>query len=142
MTRSVNRSHCRHAGLMACLLLSFSAQAATYLKADATGTGDGSSWTNACTTFAAAFTAAQNGDNIIYAARGVYTIAATPTATDGFRLYGGFRGDETGTPEEMLAARDTEQYQTIFTSDKGTRNFQWVHDGPGAAGSFTHGFFL
>ncbi len=137
MTRSVNRSHCRHAGLMACLLLPFSAQAATYLKADATGTGDGSNWTNACTTFAAAFSAAKAGDNIIYAARGVYTIAATPTATDGFRLYGGFRGDETGTPEEMLAARDTEQYQTIFTSDKGTRNFQWVHVGPGAAGSFT-----
>lgn len=100
-----------------------------YLKADATGTGDGSSWANACTDIASAVgkLATESDDRqVIYAAQGVYVVSATITALKNFELYGGFKGDETGTEEEMLAARDWDVYQTIFTGDKGG-NDTWVH---------------
>lgn len=100
-----------------------------YLKVDATGDGSGDSWANACTDIATAVGKLETGSDerqIIYAAQGVYVVNATITAVKNFELYGGFKGDETGTEEEMLAARDWDEYQTIFTGDKGGDDM-WVH---------------
>lgn len=100
-----------------------------YLKADATGDGSGQNWANACTDIAAAvgkLETASEERQVIYAAQGVYVVNATITAVKNFELYGGFKGDETGTEEEMLAARDWDAYQTIFTGDQGGDD-TWVH---------------
>ena len=87
-----------------------------YLKADATGTGDGSSWGNAYTTVAdaiAALNVAGEGDRTLYVAQGIYVVSAAMDVTAaGFSIQGGYLGTTDG---DMT--RDVEQYQTIFTND-------------------------
>ncbi len=100
-----------------------------YLKANATGDGSGDSWENACTTLAAAVTAAA-GQKPIYAARGWYQAATTVTMVDGTCLYGGFRGDETGTPNTMFAVRDPAANPTVFARVAPTALY-WRHAVPG-----------
>ena len=119
------------AAFLSLALASASSLAASpiYLRAGATGNGDGSSWENACTDIATAVGKLDTGsDNrqIIYAAQGVYVVKTTIAAVKNFELYGGFKGDETGTEEAMLAARDWDEYQTIFTGDQGGDDV-WVH---------------
>ena len=95
--------------LLSAVLSSSAFGKTVYLKADATGEGTGDSWENACTDIATAVGKLETGSDdrqIIYAAQGVYVVNATITAVKNFELYGGFKGDETGTEEAMLAARD------------------------------------
>ena len=105
-----------------------------YLKADATGDGTGTSWANACTDLAAAFAKLDyaNGVNAIFVAAGIYhpsSLTLPVPAADGVAIYGGFRGDETGTIAEMLAARDPAANEVIFSAD--VKNAaKWVHRVP------------
>lgn len=75
-----------------------------YVKADATGAANGSSWTDAYTTISAANTAANNGDTI-YVAAGTYTEASSViTITKVFTIKGGYIGNEdvtTATPDPL-----------------------------------------
>ncbi|MBQ6924216.1 MAG: right-handed parallel beta-helix repeat-containing protein [Kiritimatiellae bacterium] len=105
------------------------AQEVVYLKANATGDGSGTSWENACTTLADAVTAAA-GQKPIYAARGWYQGAPTVTMVDGTVLYGGFRGDETGTTNAIFAARDPAANPTVFARVAPTALY-WRHAVPG-----------
>lgn len=87
-----------------------------YLKADANGTGDGSSWGNACTTFDAAIeklNAAAEGDRELYVAQGAYVLTkSNSVSVAGFTIQGGYRAAEDGDLE-----RDPAEYQSIFTPD-------------------------
>lgn len=114
------------AALLACILFTVcatEAQAVTYLKADAVGNNDGSSWDNAYTNVAAAVSAAASGDNIVYAAQGVYIISATITPADGLAIYGGFPGVSM---DETIDDRNPDIYQTIFTGDQALDDV-WEH---------------
>src|SRR5687768_7020413 len=77
-----------------------------YVNASATGTNDGSSWTDAFTNFNAALGAAQPGDEV-WAAMATYY---SPNdlgfiAPAGVSLYGGFVGNETATNQRLPANR-------------------------------------
>jgi len=85
--------------LAALLAQSVRAASVRYAKPTATGTGDCSSWANACT-LQTALTGAASGDEI-WAAAGVYkpTMLSTDRAAtfqlkDGVAIYGGFYGTE------------------------------------------------
>ena len=67
-------------------------QMAVYIKADATGTGDGTCWTNAHTSVSNALYDAQAKGLPVYAAQGVYIISNTIPLPPGFAVYGGFPG--------------------------------------------------
>ncbi len=72
----------------------FSTQAATrYVDAAATGAGDGTSWSDAYTTIAAALTASSSGDEI-WVKAGTYSISVTLAVKSGISVYGGFAGTE------------------------------------------------
>ena len=103
-----------------------SAQAAIYVKADATGDNNGASWADAYTSPFDAIAAAtgEGADRTIFIAQGVYYINNEYTLPDAIKIYGGFKGDETGTEEEMLAARDCDEYQTIISADS-NKNDKW-----------------
>ena len=88
-----------------------------YVKWDANGANNGSSWTNAYTSLQAALTAAQTHDDIWVAASPSPTDyykpsvpsgrAATFTLRDNVSVYGGFAGIEAETPATFnLADRD------------------------------------
>jgi len=93
------------------------ARAQIYVDADATGAGDGTSWTDAYTDLQAAIDNATGSDELWIAA-GVYTPAREDTsftitgAIDGVELYGGFAGTETARTQ-----RDPEQHRTILSGD-------------------------
>jgi len=82
-----------------------------YTKTSADGTGDCSSWANACT-LQTALTSAVSGEEI-WAAAGTYkpTAAADRSATfqlkNGVAVFGGFAGTETSRDERDLAANPT-----------------------------------
>ncbi len=86
--------------VLALLLPSAAESAVLYVKADATGANNGSSWTDAFKELRDALTAAIPGDQI-RAASGIYTPAAGADRTisfalkDGVAVYGGFAGGET-----------------------------------------------
>lgn len=102
------------------LSFSFTIQAATiFVKHDATGTNDGTSWTNAYTDLLVAITNASNGDEIWIAA-GTYK-PTTGTDRDisfnmknGVGIYGGFNGTET-----LLSERNPNTNVTILSGDIG-----------------------
>jgi hypothetical protein len=92
-----------------------------YVDADATGAGDGSSWTDAYTDLQTALVASQC-DNIteVWVAEGAYrptdgtTRGTRFNLRNGIKIYGGFNGTET-----MLGQRDFESYVTILSGDIG-----------------------
>ena len=63
------------------------AHGAIFLKEDAAGAGDGSSWTDAFTTWADAMTALRaignNGDATLYVAKGIYPAGSATLSNDG-----------------------------------------------------------
>ena len=97
------------------------AHGAIFLKEDATGAGDGSSWTDAFTTWADAMTAMRAignaGDATLYIAKGIYPAtnailsASGPTSITNanFAIRGGCRAGFDGD-----LARDPETYQTFL----------------------------
>ncbi|HPD32209.1 MAG TPA: thrombospondin type 3 repeat-containing protein, partial [Phycisphaerae bacterium] len=96
-----------------------------YVKPQATGLGDGTSWENA-TTLQAALTAAQEHDDI-WVAAGTYKPsspsgrAATFQLQNDVSVYGGFAGIAAETPATFnLADRDFTTNQTVLSGDIGT----------------------
>jgi len=101
------------------------AQTILYVNANAMGTNNGSSWTNAYIDLQSALTAATLGDQI-WVAAGTYKPSAHPAACtgcsgprdytfqlkDGVSLYGGFAGTET-----ILSQRDWNNNITILSGD-------------------------
>ena len=77
-----------------------------YVNATASGGNDGSSWTDAFTTFQAALTVAQPGDEV-WAALGTYAVPdnAGFIAPAGVSLYGGFVGEESSIAERPGGVR-------------------------------------
>ena len=92
-----------------------------YAAPSATGLGDCSSWTNACT-LQTAITGASSGDTI-WAAAGTYYPTTDTDRTISFNLkngvsvYGGFAGTET-----LFSQRDPAANPTILSGDIGTAN--------------------
>ncbi len=93
------------------------AQSTYYVKQDATGTGDGSSWTNAYTSLQDAEDNAPDGANI-WVAAGTYIGDAYNRGirileiSNSHNWYGGFSGSET-----QLSDRDPETNVTIISGD-------------------------
>lgn len=112
------------------LASSLSMKAATiYVDVSATGTNDGSSWTNAYTSLQSAISVAVSGDEV-WVAAGTYKPSAYPvgrTSTNtreyafylesGVDYYGGFDGSET-----LRSERDYVSNVTILSGDIGTVN--------------------
>jgi predicted outer membrane repeat protein len=96
-----------------------------YVKATASGTGDGTSWANASNDIQAMINACANGDSV-WIASGVYiplydgTGNVSPSNVrhkifymkSGVKLYGGFAGTET-----TLNQRDFKTNKTVFSGD-------------------------
>ena len=99
------------------------ARAITYLKADASEGGDGSSWDKAYRNVEEAVKASESGDKTVYAAGGVYVVTNRMDVVDGFKIYGGFAGNSI---DETLENRDVERHQTILTGDR-TLDDYWAH---------------
>ena len=81
-----------------CLMAAGGFGAPIYLKADATGTGDGSSWTNAYTTVAdavAALNASGDARPTLKIARGLYAISAAQDITAADAVIEGKQGEQT-----------------------------------------------
>jgi predicted outer membrane repeat protein len=92
-----------------------------YVKQDATGSGNGSSWANAHTDLQAALAAA-SPDEEIWVAEGIYKPTSTADRTislvlkNGVALYGGFAGTET-----TRAQRDYDTNVTVLSGDIGVQ---------------------
>ncbi|MBK8966237.1 MAG: choice-of-anchor Q domain-containing protein [Saprospiraceae bacterium] len=92
------------------------AQKTIYVKQDAAGANDGTSWANAYTTLYTALSAAVPGDQV-WVAAGTYK-ADAGTANNslfmeaGVALYGGFNGTE-----NMLSARNPQTNVTVLSGD-------------------------
>ncbi|MCB0854751.1 MAG: hypothetical protein KDD63_21160, partial [Bacteroidetes bacterium] len=86
-----------------------------FVKSDATGINDGTSWTNAYTNLSVAIQTAQAGDQI-WVAAGTYlpgdTLSATFSINKNLEIYGGFAGTET-----ILSQRDDSTNLTILSGD-------------------------
>ena len=89
--------------------------AQVFVKADATGANNGSSWADAFTELSTAIELSQEGAQI-WVAAGTYVPGNTPSAsfslTENLQLYGGFAGTET-----QLADRDASVNLTILSGD-------------------------
>lgn len=98
------------------LLAAVASAQATYVDIDATGAGDGSSWSDAYTDLQAALAATPTGE--IWVAEGVYRPGpANGTGNSfwlasGLALYGGFAGVETS-----LSERDPAAHPTVLDGD-------------------------
>lgn len=113
----------RHFAAAAVAFAALTVSAGTvYLDINASGTGDGSSWANACTTMANAITAlnAAGAGSELRIAEGEYVITAAATiSVDGFSITGGWYDDD-GTWK-----RDSAEHESIVTPNKSTNcNFQ------------------
>ena len=93
-----------------------------YVKADAAGSKDGTSWVDAFTDLQAALAAADEGDQIWIAAGTYYPTdnsldrEASFVMKVGVAIYGGFAGNED--PEDFnLDDRDFAQNETILSGD-------------------------
>ena len=108
--------------LIATLPLTGARAAATiyYVKADATGSNNGTSWTNAYTDLQAALTTVASGSEI-WVAAGTYKPTSDTDRTirfvlkNGVAIYGGFAGTET-----LRSQRNLEANPTILSGDIGT----------------------
>jgi len=88
-----------------------------YVNHAATGTNDGSSWTNAFTDLQAAITAADTENDEIWVAAGTYKPHSSDRAkhfnmNTGIKFYGGFAGTET-----TVSERDFRANETILSGD-------------------------
>lgn len=98
--------------VVALMVLSASSQAQTtwFVKADAGGANDGSSWANAFLSLNSGLAAANSGDEV-WVASGLYTPGVAPGSTfqleNGVEVYGGFEGDEASLAERDIAANVT-----------------------------------
>jgi len=107
--------------LALCFLSSGLFSQTIYVDLNATGTNDGSSWTNAYTDLKIALDNASAGRSL-WVAMGTYTPSPSDRAIffeiiDDVKLYGGFLGTETA-----LAQRDYENNLTILSGDIGVLN--------------------
>lgn len=99
--------------------------AVLYVKADATGAADGSSWTDGYATISAAISAAADGDTI-YVAKGVYIEKLSIPKS--LTIYGGFPGLSM---DETLDDREPETYQAVVTpSSTAQSSAVWQHIEP------------
>ncbi|MCB0532079.1 MAG: T9SS type A sorting domain-containing protein [Lewinellaceae bacterium] len=94
------------------------AQKTIYVKHDAAGANDGTSWANAYTTLYTALSAAAPGDQV-WVAAGTYKADAGVANNSlfmeaGVALYGGFNGTEA-----MLSARNPQTNVTVLSGDLG-----------------------
>ncbi|MEN9611311.1 MAG: hypothetical protein RLZZ628_2125, partial [Bacteroidota bacterium] len=89
-------------------------QTRIYVKQDATGANDGTTWANAYTQFESALTAGCYASGAeIWVARGTYNIMTALSIPQGVKLYGGFAGTEAN-----LTDRDwTQQISNLYLSD-------------------------
>lgn len=88
-----------------------------YVKANATGLNNGTSWANAYTDLQ---TATTSSADTLWVANGIYKPTTTTTRTISFnfgnkQVFGGFVGGET-----LLSQRNYSTYQTILSGDIGT----------------------
>ena len=92
------------------------AQGIVYVDADASGAGDGTSWSDAYTDLQTALAATGSGE--VWVAEGLYLpgasgeLEASFELRSGLALYGGFAGDEL-----LLAERDPSEHATILSGD-------------------------
>jgi uncharacterized delta-60 repeat protein len=99
-----------------------------YVKNDATGANDGSSWADAFTTIQAAVDAASEGE-IIVVAKGTYTSSANEVVLidpsknfSGVKMYGGYAGNELLTGANLqLAARNFTTNASIIDGENARR---------------------
>ncbi|RMF23778.1 MAG: hypothetical protein D6765_12590 [Bacteroidetes bacterium] len=111
------------------LSLSFALSAQIYVKHDATGANDGSSWENAYTDLSMALQAASLNDQIWVAAGTYKPGSGTPDSTSNFsitkplQLLGGFAGTESSADE-----RDPQTNLTILSGDINGDDQQLVFD--------------
>lgn len=94
---------------------------AIYVKADASGDNDGTSWANAYTNLYDATDNSLMGDTI-YVAKGTYTPEISNKGNkfvlkEDVQLYGGFVGNESLVTESILLNRDFETNETILSGD-------------------------
>ena len=102
--------------LFAICCFSASVDAQVYVNVTATGTNDGSSWTNAYSSLQNALDNAASG-NEVWVAAGTYSPGSAVTdffnvGVQGQAIYGGFAGTET-----MLSQRDIATNKTILSGD-------------------------
>ena len=109
------------------------AQGTIYLKADAIGGNNGSSWSNAFTNWNDAIVALNalpgGADRTLHIAQGVYRpVDDSSTSTNnyvygtGFVIRGGYRASEDG---DMV--RDIDAYATIISRVSNVNNLEWKH---------------
>ena len=104
-----------------------------YVKADATGADNGTSWTDAYTDVSNALAHA-SADDLVFIAKGRYVIKSLITVANAVSIYGGFAGQSM---DETPETRDASANQTVFTSTSGS-TYYWVHfDYNGAFGTTT-----
>ena len=117
------------------------AQAACLVKADASGSNDGSSWANAYTSLQTALGNPACGE--IWVARGTYVPGTTRSSTfaiaAGRKVYGGFAGSETARTQADPAANETILSGDIGVAGDASDNAYHVVmlDGTTAAGTIT-----
>lgn len=99
--------------LACCLVLASPSLGATiFVNANATGSGDGKSWTNAKTDLASAVSGAQSGDEVWV----VHWTYGPVALKNGVRVFGGFNGTETAASQS-----DPDANATIISGGTTTR---------------------
>jgi len=92
-----------------------------YVKANAIGNNDGSSWDDAYTDLQAALANYESSKQILVAKGKYKPHTSTRTVSfyinDGIKIYGGFEGTEEIINQEVLDARDFELNETILSGD-------------------------
>ena len=94
---------------------------AIYVKYDAAGADDGTSWTDAYTELYIALDSSLNGDTI-FVAKGTYKPETSSKFNEfmidkDVKVYGGFAGNETNIDNTILINRDFEANETILSGD-------------------------